>query len=201
MKHILKRIDALDRHLSDKIHRKRSSRSEDVIVAFFAQAFGSTFVSCQWQIQRPHSPPNQMPVTIIITSLLTRSFDMFSLLTLSSIATVLSTNLIKRLCGRPRPKIQPRAFDFRTKLTNHAWPSGDSAQAAVFSTAISLYLIAQGLPSELVIPAAIAVSLAAMYARVHFCCHWIGDTIGGALIGSFVTVQISSLLTPSDWLF
>lgn len=60
-------------------------------------------------------------------------------------------------------------------------PSGDSAQAGMFCTMLAAYfgepLLLLGIP-------------ATCFGRIYFGCHWIGDTIVGASMGTAIATGV-----------
>ena len=109
---------------------------------------------------------------------------------LSVIFTVICTQTTKKLFGRVRPTIvnTSQIFNLRRFEGNCSMPSGDTAQAANWGMFMVLYF---GNPLYFLtwIPVA--------FSRTFFQCHWVSDTIIGALIGvavSLVTYTNSELL-------
>ena len=113
--------------------------------------------------------------------------------------TVIISEFLKNTIRRPRPpksSISKRALPIRDDVCNPAFPSGDSGQvtvfllhhlqAAVFSA--FLYLFFEKRILFLLLP------LPTMFGRVYYGAHWIGDTIGGVLIGYVVTFFLSHQL-------
>jgi len=126
-----------------------------------------------------------MPVSIIASAYII-GFGGAVFMALACVVTVLITNTGKAVFGRERPSLSlisaRRQFQIRDQFNNPAFPSGDSAQAAVF--AISVALIRPELWGVLfIIPWTMA-------ARIYYACHWFGDTVAGALIGAGVTTAI-----------
>ena len=129
---------------------------------------------------------------IIALTYLSTSIPLGLLTTVASVATVLTTEPFKKRTRRDRPahtSIHPRLLNLRSLLTNYAFPSGDSAQAAVLALSFYLYTAMQpsgagwGAAWLLLIPTV-------MFSRVYFGCHWIGDVFAGASIGAVVTAVV-----------
>lgn len=109
----LLQIANLDRTFSSKIH-KLSCGTIDYLFVFGAFVFGSKF----------------MPITILLSIFLV-DIPGFIYLLLSCTITVTITQFGKKICGRHRPDpktLAPKKLDFRTRLTNYSFPSGDTAQ-------------------------------------------------------------------------
>lgn len=71
-------------------------------------------------------------------------------------------------------------------------PSGDTSQSAAFAAYLCLYMpglftVLGGNMFRLRLVAAVAA------ARVFFHCHYIGDTLVGALVGTLVTYGLATL--------
>lgn len=163
-------LSSMDKLFSSKIHRL-SLGSMDYLFVFGAFVFGSKF----------------MPITILLSIFLV-DVPGFIYLLLSCTITVSITQFGKRLFARHRPdpkQLAPKALDFRTRLTNYSFPSGDTAQAAAYST--SLYLLTQNVWLLLLIPNC-------AWSRVYFGCHWICDCIIGAVVGCFIPLFIWSMI-------
>ena len=107
---------------------------------------------------------------------------------------LVTTTLAKKLGNRPRPnnpqELQPkpsncRYLNLRAHEKNKSMPSADTAQAALFVAFIRLnmpnfYSIFGGpfLPLNLIFQVALG--------RVVYHCHYFGDTLVGAIIGTLV---------------
>ncbi|MCC6465909.1 MAG: phosphatase PAP2 family protein [Planctomycetes bacterium] len=102
-----------------------------------------------------------------------------------ALATVAVTGPLKVLLNRPRPEpLLERRVRLRSLVSNPAFPSGDSAQAAMVTTLLVLegpfddgrrWLFAPLVPL-------------CMFSRVYYAAHWVGDTVAGAAIGIGVGV-------------
>ena len=124
-----------------------------------------------------------MPFTIGLVFLLV-SGRLALLMTAAALTTVAITGPLKRLIGRERPEpLQaPRRLGVRKLVDNPAFPSGDSAQAAMVAT---LLLVAGPFPGRGGLLFVLIVPFC-MFARVYYGAHWIGDTIAGAAVGALV---------------
>jgi membrane-associated phospholipid phosphatase len=100
-------------------------------------------------------------------------------------------------------------MNLRGLVTNPAFPSGDSAQAAVVATALFLQVRAarrvcaaplHSAPNALLTQTSswlwLVAMLPTMVARVYFGCHWVGDTLGGAAVGAALTSAVHAVVDP-----
>jgi len=120
-----------------------------------------------------------MPITILL-SLLILNFSEWFFLGITCCITVFITQISKKIIKRLRPDANTlgiKMLDLRSPLTNFAFPSGDTAQAAAYC--YCLYLIKNNIWYLLFIPNC-------AWARIYFGCHYIGDCLAGALIGIIV---------------
>lgn len=91
---------------------------------------------------------------------------------------------LKIFFGRRRPGIitgKPRLYPIYEHVQKgftvfESFPSGDSAQAGSFSAALIVYTGN---------PAWVVVALLAMFGRVYYWCHFVGDTLVGGSVGLF----------------
>ena len=98
---------------------------------------------------------------------------------LSLLAMVTSTQILKYSIRRQRPK----SLSYTIRMHNlrkvddgtYSMPSGDSSAAALFCFE---YCYMLGLPSVYMLLPLV------MCGRVYYQCHWFGDTIIGALVGT-----------------
>lgn len=131
-----------------------------------------------------------MPVSIIASAYII-GFGGAVFMALCSVCCALVTTLGKHFFGRIRPDpslLSRRIFEIRSQFTNPAFPSGDTAQAAVFGTVV--YLLRRWILILIVIPWA-------AFGRVYYGCHWVGDTVAGALVGAVMSYICFSLAPGS----
>ena len=91
----------------------------------------------------------------------------------------------KKFFGRLRPtNLFNRRYNFRAHENNCSMPSGDSFQAALWATLLSIYF--HNGHGIYFVPFV-------MFSRVYYHCHFISDTIVGAICGHFWAIMIHSL--------
>lgn len=113
----------------------------------------------------------------------------FAELAAGTVLTLAATSACKARIGRvrpgPRPQIRRRSCNLRALESNHAMPSGDAAQAALWA----LLLVRNGhSPLLLLLPPLTCVG------RVVYGCHWLGDVVAGALVGVAVGAGVHAAL-------
>lgn len=131
-----------------------------------------------------------MPLTIMLSSYFI-GFGGMLFMALCSVFTVLTSTLGKHSIGRLRPDpslLSDRIFNIRSNFNNPAFPSGDTAQAAVFGTVMFLLL-----RSPFVL---LSIPWAA-FGRVYYGCHWVFDTCAGAFVGSLISFLCYSVAPGS----
>lgn len=153
-------LEDLDRRASGWLHARPSSTALDCVMIVPAMACGTY---C-------------MPLTLLAFASVAGS-PWMALAAGSATATVLCSQMMKRVFARRRPDpsmLAKRRWNLRGMLTNAAFPSGDTAQAASLAVVAAMWT---GRPAL----ALLAIPTAA--GRVHFGAHWIGDTVGGMAVG------------------
>ena len=112
---------------------------------------------------------------------------------------LLVTTNLKRYFARPRPTKpdytnestpNKRTFDFRSRETNMSFPSGDAAQAALFS----FMLMNNFKRTFLVLGGPLGFSqfvMAVCFARIYFHCHYLFDVLAGMLCGIVVATVMA----------
>ena len=104
-------------------------------------------------------------------------------------ASFLANAVLKPLLPRRRPAASelPAYQTIANPPTSSSFPSGHSASAAAFATAVSMESPLLGL---VVGPLAAAVA----YSRVHVGVHWASDVVVGAAVGSGVAALTRALV-------
>ena len=131
-----------------------------------------------------------MPITILLSIFLV-NISGFLFTGIACTITVIITEFGKKYFARHRPDpttFGPKVLDFRTRLTNFSFPSGDTAQSAAYSTA--LYFLTNNIWILLFIPNC-------AWSRIYFGCHYIGDCIAGAFIGMIVPMLLWAMIPHS----
>ena len=169
-RHPFEALNAVDMRVSGRFHARPSSLPLDALLVVPAMATGSYFMPFSLLAFGAVAGPGWMAMAAV-----------------SGLATVVCTESMKRTFERQRPlqeRIARRRWNLRGLLKNHAFPSGDTAQAASLAAMVAVW---SGQPLFLLYAALAAAG------RVHFGAHWIGDTIGGAAVG-FASAAATSAL-------
>jgi len=174
----LNRLDALDKKMSNYIFKSSPGKVMDVIIAIGCLAF-SYF---------------GFPLWIVLYVVIYESY----LYALCVLVSIVVTQIMKRCFKRKRPKLSDvgeRWFylQFEDVSANHSFPSGDTAQAAVFAVTLGYtvdYWYFFGL---------ITIVPYAALGRIYFGRHYIGDTIGGAITGIAIGYITNWFLVNHMW--
>jgi undecaprenyl-diphosphatase len=116
----------------------------------------------------------------VLTALGGRSGRRAAVNGLVSIGAVSTISGLLKMSRRQRPdRLQVTAWHERYVKMPHSYsfPSGHSASAFAFASAVSSVLPGLAIPTR-------AVAVAVAYSRVHTGVHYPGDTIAGALLGA-----------------
>lgn len=168
----LQYLDSLDKKISFPLQTYTPRFPIECIFYCFARLFNPDLVIIYF-------------ASVLIFSIIR---DKNGYLVLYPIAHVLTgliiTVILKKIIGRPRPTLKTYRYfrKVREKEFTYSMPSGDSLQAAIFSTMIILYINSFfSYFSILLIPAA-------MIGRVFYNCHYWFDTIIGAILGVITSI-------------
>ena len=177
---ILEKLDEYDKKMSNPIHNLELNCFFECIIYFFARMYNVDTISFYF----------------IITLLYKSYFDndyYFILRPLTHVIIILIITLsTKFFFGRKRPELKTnvkRLFNCRNSENNCSMPSGDSMQAANFAILILFYF--GNFIGFFFVPFV-------MFARVYYFCHYIFDTVIGALMGFIISY---SLIFELDLLF
>jgi len=172
------RMDALDKKLSGYIFRASPGKVMDVIIAIGCLSF-SYF---------------GFPLWIVLYVVIYESY----LYALCVLVSIVVTQIFKRCFKRPRPKLSELGhrwfyLQFEDVSAHHSFPSGDTAQAAVFAVTLG-YTV----DSWYFLGLFTVVPYAAL-GRIYFGRHYIGDTVGGALTGVAIGYFTNWFLVNHMW--
>ena len=166
--------DKIDRQLSKPIHNSKLNDNIEHVLFIFGRMFSPEFIAAYITLLGLISLIKYHNIYLIVRPLIN---------VLLGLVLVI---FIKKIIGRPRPNFNPiKKYQLRKRETNCSMPSGDSFQAALFATMLlndfNCYY------GFILVPFV-------MYARIYFNCHFLFDTIIGALIGIFFTIVLNSFL-------
>ena len=177
---LLAKCDKFDKKLSSYIHEMEVNICLEIIIYIFARIFNSDFIISFYILLFLYQSIFNKDYFFVIKPLI-HVFVIFVL-----------TGILKYSLKRPRPEINEnvkRKYNFRNKEKNFSMPSGDSMQAANFAIICLFYLFGNyiGLIGFIIIPFV-------MFARIFYFCHYLFDTIVGAMIGLSVSYCLVLLL-------
>lgn len=167
---VFRRAELYDQKLSGLLHRAEFGA-------------GDAFVFVPAMLFSVYSFPIVLLLTFIAVP-----FSVWLQFLLSCITTLVLCLGFKHVAGRIRPgahTLGHKRMNLRSLEKNNAMPSGDSAQAAVFSVLIALHFQQ---------PLVLLLIPAAMFGRVYFGCHWIMDTVAGASLGTLVALTFHDVV-------
>ena len=126
---------------------------------------------------------NPLPiVSYLVLLILTVEYVIFMKILLTVIFGVGITTMLKKYFKRPRPDLlNNRKYNFRSVEKNFSMPSGDSLQAGLWSMILLLYF--NFYYGMLFVPLV-------MFARCYYQCHYLSDTVIGALLGMKISYLI-----------
>lgn len=173
---VIQYLNSIDKSLSLVIHDLQLKRNMECLIYLFARLFNPDFITSYF---------------IVILSYKTwMHSDYFFVLKpiISTVMCLAVTLFLKKYFGRSRPeysKSSRRIIDLRRHEKNCSMPSGDSLQAGNF--AVILYFYFNTTFGFFIVPIV-------MFARIYFYCHFLFDTIIGALLGIIISSLINNIL-------
>ena len=179
-KSFLQKIDFIDKAYSNFIHFLELPPVLEIPVYAFARIYNPDLMVCYFLIMFVYNAIQYNNYFFVLKPLLHVIFTL--------VITVLSTYVI----GRPRPDVPDnvhKMFNCRNKETNCSMPSGDAMQAGNIAVVLLFYF--GSWIGFVFIPFV-------MFARIFYCCHYIMDTVVGAItgiglsIGIFITLEMLS---------
>lgn len=119
---------------------------------------------------------NPLPITCYLLLILTVFGKvMFFKILFITLTGLLLTSTLKNTIGRPRPScLGNRKYNFRKVEKNLSMPSGDSFQAGLWATVMAIFF--NNYYFYFIVPFV-------MFARCYYQCHYLSDTVVGALLG------------------
>mmetsp|Transcript_43374 Transcript_43374/g.71659 ORF Transcript_43374/g.71659 Transcript_43374/m.71659 type:complete len:201 (-) Transcript_43374:26-628(-) len=163
---VLGRLDEIDRSISQRIADLELGACIELFIVIPTLMFS----------------PIGIPIFIVLSIFWFKSF----VFVVSMVLGLIFSEGIKAMSCRPRPSLQAHKplniTQHLMKIDSFSMPSGDALQSAVFAVVVAYHL-------QLTQLAYILIPWAA-FGRVYWGNHWIGDTVVGAFIGSFVSFVI-----------
>mmetsp|Transcript_42417 Transcript_42417/g.49122 ORF Transcript_42417/g.49122 Transcript_42417/m.49122 type:complete len:200 (+) Transcript_42417:30-629(+) len=175
---ILHHLDELDKKYSRRIHYLDFGHLNKVV----------------YLMARFFNPENLASVYLIIFYLSNKNFFYVMIFLEGAALSLLLSIYLKGLIGRLRPVFPEdvtKSGYLRGIEKLNSMPSGDAIQAGYFAM-FCMYHFNN--------PYVLAICFFALYGRVHFVIHWIGDIIVGMIIGlSFSYLLQSLFMTIVQW--
>lgn len=171
----LHNLDKFDKEFSKKIHDSTLPNTLEYIVYLFARIFNPDFITSYFVVILSYKTYHNEPLFVLKPLI-------------STLISLVISSILKKYFERPRPepsKISKRIFDLRKHEKNFSMPSGDSIQAG--NWAMIIYFYTGNDLGFIFVPFV-------MYARIYFYCHYLFDTIIGALLGSFISFIINIII-------
>ena len=179
LKKILIQIDYYDKFFSNYIHEIEVNMWLEKVIYIFARIFNTDLIILFY-------------VLLFLYQYIVNKNEFFVIKPLIHVFIIfVLTGILKYTIKRPRPEINEkvkRKYNVRKKETNHSMPSGDSMQAGNFAIIILFYF--KSYYGFIIIPFV-------MFARIFYFCHYILDTVVGAIIGigvSYILVYPLNLI-------
>lgn len=175
-KSCLQKADALDKYYSDFIHKLEVNLFMEIIIYTFSRFYNPEFVVIYFVIMFLYYGLKYGDYYFIVKPLI------------HVLVSLIITLILKKLFNRPRPTLDEkikRQFNCRSRENNGSMPSGDALQSGVFSMAMIYYCDFYWF--------LITIPLV-MFARVFYYCHYICDTIAGAILGIIISMMMYKFL-------
>lgn len=169
LKKLLIKLEQYDKYFSKYIHELEVNIKVEKCIYIFARIFNKDFIILFFILLILYQYIINKNLFFVIKPLM-HVFIIFIL-----------TGILKYTIKRPRPEINEkvkRKYNVRKNETNHSMPSGDSMQAGNFAIIILIYF--KSYFGFIIVPFV-------MFARIFYFCHYILDTVVGAIIGIVVS--------------
>lgn len=175
---LLKHLDELDKHYSRRIHYLDFGPLNTVI----------------YYLARFFNPENLVSVYLIIFFLSGKNFFYLFMFFEGAALSLLLSVFLKGKIGRLRPVFPDdvnKSGYLRGLEKLNSMPSGDAIQAGYFATFCMYHFNC---------PYVLIICFLALYGRVHFVIHWIGDIIVGLIIGMIFSYILQTIfVTIVQW--
>ena len=169
---ILSILDNYDKQLSDKIHKLEINDIFEFVLYLSARLYNPECVTCYFIIMFAYFAKVKHDYFFIVKPVL------------HVLIILLVTLISKHIIGRPRPNVREnvkRNFILRHKEKNCSMPSGDAMQSANFAVILIYYFNCYY--GILLIPFV-------MISRVYYFCHYVSDTVVGAIAGWIISYSL-----------
>ena len=169
---ILSILDNYDKQLSDKIHKLEINDIFEFVLYLSARLYNPECVTCYFIIMFAYFAKVKHDYFFIVKPVL------------HVLIILLVTLISKHIIGRPRPNVREnvkRNFILRHKEKNCSMPSGDAMQSANFAVILIYYFNCYY--GILLIPFV-------MMSRVYYFCHYVSDTVVGAIAGWIISYSL-----------
>ena len=174
---ILSILDNYDKQLSDKIHKLEINDIFEFVLYLSARLYNPECVTCYFIIMFAYFAKVKHDYFFIVKPVL------------HVLIILLVTLISKHIIGRPRPNVREnvkRNFILRHKEKNCSMPSGDAMQSANFAVILIYYFNCYY--GILLIPFV-------MISRVYYFCHYVSDTVVGAIAGWIISYSLVVVLS------
>ena len=174
---ILSILDNYDKQLSDKIHKLEINDIFEFVLYLSARLYNPECVTCYFIIMFAYFAKVKHDYFFIVKPVL------------HVLIILLVTLISKHIIGRPRPNVREnvkRNFILRHKEKNCSMPSGDAMQSANFAVILIYYFNCYY--GILLIPFV-------MISRVYYFCHYVSDTVVGAIAGWIISYRLVVVLS------